>query len=340
MNKVEQISLQGTVFTFELDAKEKLSDYLNAAKSAIGDDDIASDVIADLEYSVAEHLRQAGFDKDRAVDANSIQTVLEMVGPVEASQDSTKQSSGTLANWFKEPFVPSEDKVIFGTCGAIAERLEIDAIWIRVLFVVLAFLTNFWFLLAYVAFGVLLDISKPKPQRHHAKTIQERLHNAASKDGWRGVLQNIDRGARQLLQGLVKAVSITGLISTLSAGTALILTMLGRSTDLLFIGTNRSGLAYVLVSSAVALSFWFFILLFQTAFFPSYKYSKSLVRTLLLITPLVIFASMFITSVVYLKPTIENWAESHPDNHFLTIQRDEKGNIRSSCFSLTASCDR
>lgn len=339
MNKVEQISLQGAVFTVEVDAKEKLSNYLHKAKETIHDDDIATDVVTDLESSIAEHLQKAGFDRNRAVDANSMQAVIDAVGPIDEGDETAKPDADTWQKIFKEPFTPSNDKVIFGVCGALAERLEIDAIWIRVLFVIIAFITNFWFFLAYIAFGVLLDLSKPKSGRQYLTAIKSRVSDTTPKDGWRGAVQRVDRGTRQVLQSIVRTISIAGLIGTLSAGTALVLVMVTRNIDIPFIGSNRSSMAYALVISTIALALWFFVLLLQTAFFPNYKYSKNLVRMLLLFAPLAIFITMFITSAFYLRPTIAKWAEEHPNNHFLNITRDEKGNIKSSCFSPTASCD-
>jgi phage shock protein PspC (stress-responsive transcriptional regulator) len=69
------------------------------------------------------------------------------------------------------------DRMIAGIAGGLAEYLKVDAVWIRILFVALAFLSGGVFLLVYLAAWILVPESsepgvtpvKPPSRLHRSK---------------------------------------------------------------------------------------------------------------------------------------------------------------------------
>lgn len=73
------------------------------------------------------------------------------------------------------------DRMIAGVAGGLAEYLKVDAVWIRILFVAMAFLSGGMFLFVYLAAWILVPeasadgVTRPKPLSRLHRSAQDRI---------------------------------------------------------------------------------------------------------------------------------------------------------------------
>jgi phage shock protein C len=73
-------------------------------------------------------------------------------------------------NKTKKLYRSNEDKMISGVCGGIAEYLDIDAIWVRLVFIITTFTSGVG-LIAYIIFWIL--VPENPNQKSTQKTVAE-----------------------------------------------------------------------------------------------------------------------------------------------------------------------
>jgi phage shock protein C len=78
----------------------------------------------------------------------------------------TKKSSESESTVVKKLYLSGEDKMVAGVCGGIAKYLNIDAIWVRLVFLITTFTSGVG-LIAYIIFWILV------PENPNQKKIQK-----------------------------------------------------------------------------------------------------------------------------------------------------------------------
>jgi phage shock protein C len=86
------------------------------------------------------------------------------------STDKSESYSDNESRNVKKLYLSGEDKMVAGVCGGIAEYLNIDAIWVRLVFLITAFTSGVG-LIAYIIFWILVP-ENPK-QNNNEKTVAE-----------------------------------------------------------------------------------------------------------------------------------------------------------------------
>ena len=148
MNKTISINISGFVFNIEEQAYDILKDYLDSIKQYFKPQEGGADIIADIEARIAELFQQQVNEEKAAITLNDVQTVIksmgqpfEMVDEEEAAQEEPKTKSGRADYEPREKkvFRDSEEKVLGGVCSGLAAYFGIDALWVRLIFVLVAF---------------------------------------------------------------------------------------------------------------------------------------------------------------------------------------------------------
>lgn len=84
--------------------------------------------------------------------------------------EENKDSGNYQKRKIKKLYLSQDDKMIAGVCGGIAEYLDIDAIWVRLVFLITAFTSGVG-LIAYIIFWIL--VPENPNQKNHSKTVAE-----------------------------------------------------------------------------------------------------------------------------------------------------------------------
>ncbi len=147
MNKTVNINLAGTSFHIDEDAFAKLSRYLEAIKSSLGSAQGSEEIMQDIEARIAELFLEKIESPQQVVTLAMLDQVIAVMGQPEDYEvdeeifedvppaGSGAKSRGHAAH--KQLFRDVDNKYIGGVSSGIAHYLGIDAIWIRLLWVLL-----------------------------------------------------------------------------------------------------------------------------------------------------------------------------------------------------------
>lgn len=190
MKKTLQINLGGITFNIEEDAYEKLNAYLESIKKYFSSYEGSSEIVADIEARIAEKFF-AKAQQNGVVGLDDVSNIVASMGTVDdfesvkdeedlkkdtESQEEKKfetfeggneGASGASAK--TRFFRDGKRKALGGVLSGLAHRYEIDVVWLRILFIFLAFglietgIGGFFFiayLVAWVAMPERMDLQE------------------------------------------------------------------------------------------------------------------------------------------------------------------------------------
>ena len=79
----------------------------------------------------------------------------------------------------KKLYLSGEDKMVAGVCGGIAEYLDIDAIWVRLVFLITTFTSGVG-LIAYIIFWILVP-ENPNKKKTEKTVAEEKVSEFSNK---------------------------------------------------------------------------------------------------------------------------------------------------------------
>jgi phage shock protein PspC (stress-responsive transcriptional regulator) len=245
MKKALQISIAGTLFTIEDDAFARLEGYLASVKAHFKHTEGADEIIADIESRIAEQLHES---KEHVVTLKTVEQVLEQMGKVEDFDDTEsshteKEDAGILQIGGKKLYRNPDDRYIAGVCSGLAAYFGIDAVWVRLAFVVLTFFNGFGILL-YIILWIIMPEAKTGGQKLEmtgtpvnletiSETVRERVSEVKANHS---ALRSIIAVPFQIIGAVITFVfSILGPALRIVVGTLLIVIGTGLLVGLLFL---------------------------------------------------------------------------------------------------------
>ncbi len=163
MNKTININLGGLFFHIDEVAFQKLKRYLDTIRRSLSDDPKGRDeIIADIEFRISELLSEKIKDPRQVVNEGDIDEIIGIMGQPEDyvfEEDSYadySKSTGSYQSYNqKKLFRDGDDKFLGGVASGIGHYFGIEAIWVRLIWLFLAFGAGFGFLL-YIILWILL----------------------------------------------------------------------------------------------------------------------------------------------------------------------------------------
>ena len=170
MKRVVTVNLHGLSFNFDEDAYEELRAYLQRAGAQLAADPGRTEVLADLERSVAEKCQRYLSPQKDVVTLDEVRAVLAEIGVVESRADGWQASESTpfASAAGKRLYQVREGAMVSGICNGLSRYLGIDVTLLRVIFVVLAVGTSGGFVILYLVMMFLIpfdnDVEKVNDQ--------------------------------------------------------------------------------------------------------------------------------------------------------------------------------
>lgn len=165
MKKVVSIDLNGRAYQVEESGYDALKTYLDAAEKSLAHNPDKMEILADIEQAVADKCSgQLGHGKT-VVSESQVKQALESIGPVHSSEEpdhtSTKSSDEQPVgrNGQKLYRLPKEGKIA-GVCAGLAAYFGTDVTIMRLLFVLLLFLTQGFMVLIYIVLAIAMNEAK------------------------------------------------------------------------------------------------------------------------------------------------------------------------------------
>jgi len=174
MKKTLTANIGGLVFHIDEDAYNILLDYLNKVKTHFKNQNGTEDIISDIESRIAEIFQTKTNPSKQVINLDDVYEIIRIMGSPEqfgegGSTDGASHNETNTQN--KKLYRDPDDKIIAGVCSGIAAFFAIEALWVRILFVIFffAFSSSFWI---YIILWVLV----PK-----ARNIKEKLEMKGQK---------------------------------------------------------------------------------------------------------------------------------------------------------------
>ena len=165
MKKTVNINLAGTFFHIDEDAFGKLSRYLDAIKKSLTDPNGSDEIMRDIEARIAELFSEKIETKAQVISLKELDEVIAVMGQPEDYQvdeemfedvPPTQKTSRRRKSTRQQLFRDIDNKFISGVSSGLGHYLGIDAIWIRLLWIILTILSQGVFIVVYIIFWILV----------------------------------------------------------------------------------------------------------------------------------------------------------------------------------------
>jgi phage shock protein PspC (stress-responsive transcriptional regulator) len=187
MKKNISINISGIIFHIEEDGYEILRKYLDSINRYFSSFEDNSEILADIESRIAEILLSKLSEGKQVVTAEDVNALMATMGSVNdfkaaeeqevggASASSQQQqeqkatSSGPSPN--KKLFRDERRKILGGVCSGLGHYFNVDPVWPRLLFALLAFATYGGLVIAYIILWIVIPPSSSLEEETTAKKM-------------------------------------------------------------------------------------------------------------------------------------------------------------------------
>ena len=163
MNKTVNINLAGVFFHIDEDAYLKLSRYLEAIKRSFTDSQGQSEIISDIEARIAELFSERIQNEKQVVGIKLVDEVITIMGQPEdylvddeIFEDEPQPRQSYSSRTTKKLFRDTVNSYIGGVAAGLSHYFGIDAIWMRLLWILLTIGSGGTFILIYLIFWALV----------------------------------------------------------------------------------------------------------------------------------------------------------------------------------------
>lgn len=168
MKKTVNINLAGTFFHIDEDAYGKLQRYLAAIKKSLTEPQGSDEIMRDIETRISELFSEKVESNSQVISLKELDEVIAVMGQPEdymvdeelfddapKSNNQQRAYSHTSAS-HKQLFRDIDNKFISGVSSGLGHYLGLDALWVRLLWILLTFLTSGTFIIVYILFWILV----------------------------------------------------------------------------------------------------------------------------------------------------------------------------------------
>ncbi len=194
MNKTVNINLGGMFFHIDEDAYLKLTRYFDAIKRSLNNSSGQDEIIKDIEMRVSELLTEKQKSEKHVVGLKDVDEVIAVMGqPEDYIIDEEEKSNQSFNNYsgrsHKKLYRDKENGMIGGVATGLAHYFGIDAVWIKIVFLIFVFAGFGTGILAYFVLWVVTP---------EAVTTSEKLEMT----GEPVTISNIERKVREEIDSL------------------------------------------------------------------------------------------------------------------------------------------
>ncbi|HVZ11279.1 MAG TPA: PspC domain-containing protein [Candidatus Paceibacterota bacterium] len=173
MNKVTSINLNGNAFQVEEAGCARLQEYLHTADAQLANDPDKTEIIQDIEQSIADKFQRFLTPHKTVVTDSEIEQIVAEMGPVktqtgEEKTDAEGESKQKDQTNPKRLYRIKENSMLAGVCSGLAAYFNIDVVLIRLAFVLLTVFSHGFGVLAYIVMMLVVPSAKTPAQKSAA----------------------------------------------------------------------------------------------------------------------------------------------------------------------------
>ncbi|MBP6335330.1 MAG: PspC domain-containing protein [Bacteroidia bacterium] len=192
MNKTVTVNIGGIVFHIDENAYDRFKKYLESIRSHFTQSEGRDEIMQDIESRIAEMFQEKIKDSKQVITLEDVEQVTTQMGKPEQFGDEDAQqtnaeniSSGETRK--RRLFRNPDDNFIGGVCSGIASYFDIEAVWVRLVFVFIFFAFG-----SGIVLYILLWIIMPK-----ANTTAEKLQMKGERVNVTNIEKNIKEEREQ-----------------------------------------------------------------------------------------------------------------------------------------------
>tara|TARA_R110001583_G_scaffold139104_5_gene291213 strand:- start:936 stop:2753 length:1818 start_codon:yes stop_codon:yes gene_type:complete len=219
MNKTVNINLAGIFFHIDEDAYLKLQRYLEAIKRSFTDSQGRSEIIADIEARIAELFSERVKNDKQVIGNKEVEDVISIMGQPEdylvddeIFEDEPQPAYKSKSAPSKKLFRDTGNSYIGGVASGLGHYLGIDAVWLRLIWILLAIGSGGTFIFIYILFWVLVPEAITTADKLTMTGEPVNISNIEKKikDGFESVSETVSDVAKNVsesVSGAAKNVS-------------------------------------------------------------------------------------------------------------------------------------
>ena len=154
------IHLGGMNFTLDPDAHKLLERYLTAVRENLDSSDNADEIMEDIEARIAE-LFNDELNKTHAgiITVQQVERIISIMGTPESYEDGQHKFESE-APATHHLYRDTEGGLLAGVCSGFAYYCGIDAVWVRLLLLLVTILGYGWPVLLYIVMWIVVPDRK------------------------------------------------------------------------------------------------------------------------------------------------------------------------------------
>ncbi len=185
MKKTVSINLNGSIFQIDEDAYEVLNDYLEAVAKHLSNESEQKEIMNDIEARIAELFTERIHRVGQVVTIEMVDEIMQIMGRPsdygneaqdEASSSSEKQQTSshkTARRLYRDP----EKALLAGILSGLAVYLNIDVVWLRIIFVIMVLLGVGTIIPIYLVLWLVIPKAETTAQRLEMQGIDVTVEN-------------------------------------------------------------------------------------------------------------------------------------------------------------------
>jgi phage shock protein PspC (stress-responsive transcriptional regulator) len=207
MNKTVNINLAGVFFHIDEDAYLKLQRYLDAIKRSFTDSQGRSEIISDIEARIAELFSERVQNDKQVIRIKEVDEVISIMGQPEdylvddeIFEDNPQSAHERKSSVSRKLFRDRNNSYIAGVASGLGHYLGIDAVWIRLIWILFTIGSGGTFIFIYILFWILVPEAKTTAEKIMMTGEPVNISNIEKKikDGFETVSETVSGVAKNV----------------------------------------------------------------------------------------------------------------------------------------------
>jgi phage shock protein PspC (stress-responsive transcriptional regulator) len=204
MNEVTHIHLGRQPFTVSVDAQKALKSYLAEIEKYVSD----KEVVEEIEIRMAEILTERGASGDKVVLPADVDYLKQQLGkPVEFSDDRASDDEPEEPAQSKRLFRDTDNALLAGVAAGLSSYFGIDAVVVRIIFVLLTIFSGGVGILIYIVLWLLVPpavSSSEKLQMQGMPVTVDAIKKSVADADFPGAARRGSNAALPVINGLFR----------------------------------------------------------------------------------------------------------------------------------------
>jgi len=183
MNKTLDINIANQIFHIDEYAYRILKKYLDDIRIYLSEEESCDEIIQDIEARIAELFIERMISDKQVINTSDVEEVIKVMGQPEDYNLSEEENTNSYksANAEKKLYRDRDSAYISGICAGMAHYLNVEVIWIRVIWILFTIFSTGWLILVYIILWILIPEAKTTAEKLSMKGEPINLSNIEKK---------------------------------------------------------------------------------------------------------------------------------------------------------------